>query len=79
MLWYGSSSLPQKTAAGDSASPVRPPAYIEERISDLDYAKEFFYKDPAKAKQILAKITEQLIIHHDNTYVAPIKEAPEML
>jgi len=79
MLWYGRLSSLNKAADKPNEAPPRPPAYIEERISDLSYAQEFLYKDPGTARRILAAVSDQLSQHHDDGFLEPIKEAVEML
>ena len=80
MLWYKRSPiLPVRTAEKPAEKSRRPPAYMEERISDLEHAQEFFYKDPGRARKILATVSEQIDQHHDDDFLDPIKTATEML
>ena len=72
MRWYSRLSSIRMAA-------VQPPSYLEERISDLEHAREFFYKDPQRARQILVTIAEQISQQHDDKFVKLIKMAVEKL
>lgn len=76
MRWY--SRLSSIRTAADQP-PAQPPAYVEERVSDLEYAQEFLFKNPAQAKKILAAVAEQISQHHDDKFLEPIRRAAELL
>lgn len=68
MNWYSM----KKTAS-------RPPAYIEERISDLEHAIELTKTSPQEARQAIARIIQNLSSQHDDEYVVALQGAADKM
>lgn len=57
----------------------KPPAYIQERLSDLQYASELSKTSPSGARHVVDKILAQLDEHMDHEYVDDLKTASEVM
>lgn len=68
MKWYSFS----KTAA-------KAPAYIFERISDLDHACEVIRTSPREAQAIISSVISQLNSHHDDKFSEALVVAKKLL
>ena len=63
MRWYA-----RKTAS-------RPPAYLQERISDLSHVTRVSMTAPGEAKKLLASVIEKIKAQGDHEYVEPLEQA----
>jgi hypothetical protein len=52
-----------------------PPAYVEERISDLLRASDTARTSPSNAKGLLLRVVDQLSSHLDNAYLEDLMAA----
>lgn len=68
MRWYE----PLRTSS-------KPPAYIVERVSDLQYAIDLARRSPSGAREVLDGIIEQLGVHMDNEYVDDLQTASDII
>lgn len=57
----------------------RPPAYLIERISDLEHAIEVSRTSPTDAKAIIQHVADRLRTHHDIEYADTLDEAVKAL
>jgi predicted ATPase with chaperone activity len=74
MDWY----LKISKAAATQNSP-KPPSYLIERVSDLEHACDLIYISPKEAKRVLSEVSDQLLDHHDDAFVAPLGEAARIM
>lgn len=58
---------------------AKAPAYLVERISDLNHACELLKTSPNEAGTVLSQVVSQLSKHHDDKFIAPIEEATKIL
>lgn len=70
MKWYSTAIL--HTAA-------KPPAYLAERISDLQHACTISKTSPRDANAIIARTITQLSTHHDDIFIPPLQEAMHIM
>lgn len=64
MKWYANI----RTAA-------KPPSYLVERVSDLKHACDVAKTSPREANLVVSRVISQLSMHHDDAFVAPLKDA----
>ena len=67
MEWYG--KLP------NIVKKAKAPAYIEERISDLNHASDLILTSPRDAKTVISAVISGLDAQHDSEYVPFLNEA----
>lgn len=70
MRWYNGHFLKQASS---------PPAYLRERISDLNHAADVSKTSPSNAKSILNRISSQLMKHNDIEYAKLVEEASKVV
>lgn len=58
---------------------AKAPAYLVERISDLNHACELLNTSPREAGIVLSHVVSQLSKHHDDKFVPPLEEATKIL
>lgn len=73
MDWYAPLRKKQLHVAG------KPPSYIFERISDLNYACDVAKTSPCDANQVISQVITQLEKHHDDDFVPSLKEASRIM
>lgn len=57
----------------------RPPAYLIERISDLEHAIELSKTSPSEASAVLAHVSQRLREHNDDEFAQTIDEAIQVM
>jgi hypothetical protein len=68
MNWYSSIRLARK-----------PPSYMMERISDLQFASELARTSPSSARAIIDRTIDHLCVQMDDEYVDDLKEASSII
>lgn len=58
-----------------SRTAAKPPAYLVERISDLQHACTLAKTSPSEANLVIAQTISKLSGHHDDLFVPPLKAA----
>jgi len=58
---------------------AQPPAYLVERISDLQYACDIAKTSPRNANQIISEVISQLSSQHDDGFITPLKDASKIM
>lgn len=70
MKWY--ERVITRTAA-------KPPAYLMERVSDLEHACHVSKTSPREANVVISNVISELSKHHDTDFIPPLKEAGKIM
>jgi hypothetical protein len=58
---------------------TKPPAYLVERLTDLERASSLCFRDPDAARKILYHLSAQFKEHLDDAFVEPVEKAALVL
>lgn len=58
---------------------AKPPHYLVERVSDLEYACDLSKTSPREANSVVSKVISQLSGQHDDDFVPPLAEAAKIM